>query len=141
MDAEKALIILSALANGVDPNTGEIFDVNGPYQTADVIRALYFGVSAVKALVPRPKRAKNSSPRAGVPWTDAEDQQLLTHFNEGLDLAAIAVRHGRTVAGVQARLERQGHLPAQTKGWRNEINPASAITPRNPPQQNATPTG
>src|SRR5688572_18443227 len=40
MDDNRALAIVSALANGVNPQTGEIFEVDSPYQSVDVIRAL-----------------------------------------------------------------------------------------------------
>lgn len=48
MDNAKALFTLSALANGVHPDTGEVFAADSPYQTADVVRALYVGVRASK---------------------------------------------------------------------------------------------
>jgi hypothetical protein len=47
MEDARALAIVSALANGVDPLTGEVFAVDSPYQSPDVIRALY---SAARAL-------------------------------------------------------------------------------------------
>ena len=49
MDDIKALGIVSALANGVNPQTGEVFDIDSPYQSADVIRALYIAVRALES--------------------------------------------------------------------------------------------
>lgn len=139
MDADKALATLTALANGIDPNTGEMLDLNGPYQTPEVIRALYVAVGAVEALLPKPKRTKRAPPKAGTPWTDAEDQQLICLFDSGSDLKTIALRHERTVQGVQARLERLGRLPGHTQ-WRPGMQLIASAPAPNPLEQDSTPT-
>lgn len=46
MDEMKALAIVSTLANGVNPLTGEIFPADSPYQTVDVVRALFLASRA-----------------------------------------------------------------------------------------------
>ena len=120
MDDIKALGIVSALANGVNPQTGEVFDVDSPYQSADVIRALYVAVRALETTTRtklRPGRTRLPS-NAGKPWTEAEDLELLERFDEGLSIAELARTHDRTPAGIQARLERLGRLPAQGLQWR-----------------------
>ena len=40
MDEQKALNIVTALANGVNPQTGEVFPGDSPYQSAEIVRAL-----------------------------------------------------------------------------------------------------
>ena len=120
MDDIKALGIVSALANGVNPQTGEVFDVDSPYQTADVIRALYIAVRALETTTRtklRPGRSRMPS-NAGKPWTEQEDLELLEKFDEGLAIAELARAHDRTPAGIQARLERHGRLRAQGLQWR-----------------------
>jgi hypothetical protein len=115
MDDIKALSIVSALANGVNPQTGEVFDMDSPYQTADVIRALYIAVRALETTTKtkrRPDRERMPA-NAGKPWTEKEDLELLTKFDEGLSIADLARAHDRTSAGIQARLERHGRLSAQ----------------------------
>jgi hypothetical protein len=127
MDDSKALGIVSALANGVNPQTGEVFEVDSPYQSADVIRALYVAVRALEMT----NRAKARTTRtrlpanAGKPWTEQEDLQLLEKFDEGLSLAQLAQVHDRTLAGIQARLERHGRLQVQGPPWRGRS--ASAV--------------
>lgn len=54
MDDQQALAIVSALANGANPITGEIFAANSPYQSPDIIRALFV---AQRALESRAQRA------------------------------------------------------------------------------------
>jgi hypothetical protein len=120
MDDIKALGIVSALANGVNPQTGEVFDVDSPYQSADVIRALYIAVRALETTTRtklRPGRTRMPT-NAGKPWTETEDCELLEKFDQGLTIADLARAHDRTAAGIQARLERHGRLPAQGLQWR-----------------------
>jgi hypothetical protein len=49
MDEARALSIVSALANGVNPASGEIFPADSPHQSADVIRALFLVVRLMEA--------------------------------------------------------------------------------------------
>lgn len=111
MDENKAYTIVSALANGVNPLTGELFPLDSPYQSADVIRALYSAVRALEAGTRRRARAQSSVlSNAGKPWTEDEDRQLLSDFDSGRPLAELAQEHGRTRGGIQARLVRHGRL-------------------------------
>lgn len=48
------------------------------------------------------------APRAGHPWTPTEDAQLFALCDGTHTLAQIAAKHGRTVAGIRARIERHG---------------------------------
>jgi hypothetical protein len=128
MDDIKALGIVSALANGVNPQTGEVFDVDSPYQSGDVIRALYIAVRALETTTRtklRPNRNRMPT-NAGKPWTEHEDLELLEKFDEGLTIAELARVHDRTLAGIQARLERHGRLSAQGLQWRGRNGKAMA---------------
>ncbi|WP_153067207.1 hypothetical protein [Steroidobacter cummioxidans] len=123
MDDSKALSIVSALANGVNPQTGELFEVDSPYQAADVIRALYVAVRALE-LSNRSRMRGNRArmpANAGKPWAEQEDRDLLEKFDAGLSLAQLAQAHDRTLAGIQARLERHGRLAGQGVQWRNRV--------------------
>ncbi|MBL8270709.1 hypothetical protein [Steroidobacter sp.] len=128
MDDSKALSIVSALANGVNPQTGEVFDIDSPYQSADVIRALYVAVRALE-MVTRTK-ARNARTRmpgnAGKPWTEEEDRELLEKFDGGETVAQLARAHDRTMAGIQARLERHGRMQGQGLQWRGRSAAALA---------------
>ena len=111
MDENKACGIVSALADGVNPITGEVFPADSPYQSPDIVRALYV---AVRALQNRPRpRSRDSLPgNAGKPWSEEEDRNLLAEFDRGRTPAELAQTHARTVAGIQARLEKHGRLAA-----------------------------
>lgn len=114
MDEARALTIVTALASGVNPLTGELFAVDSPYQSPDVIRALYSAVRALEALGRRRTRGPAAtSSNAGKPWSDDEDRQLLSGFDDGRPLAELAQAHGRKRGGIQARLIRHGRLTAE----------------------------
>jgi len=146
MDDRQALAILSALADGANPVTGEVFPGDSPYQTPDVIRALFVAVRVLGSQLDRvPTRStqsnrpgdaqiaasngttassrKASRPEqmnAGKPWSTDQDQQLLTAFDRDMPLAEIARLHGRTIGGVRARLEKHGRLePSAATRWPN----------------------
>lgn len=114
MDNAKALFTLSALANGVHPDTGQVFAADSPYQTADVVRALYVAVRAIETMQKKNQRPKTPA-NAGKPWTAEEDKQLLDSFDQGSDIAAIARYHQRTMAGIEARLARHGRLDGSSR--------------------------
>ena len=111
MDEARALTIVSALASGVKPLTGELFAADSPYQSPDVIRALYSALRALEAVGRRRTRGPNgASNNAGKPWSEDEDRVLLSAFDDGRPLAELAQAHGRTRGGIQARLIRHGRL-------------------------------
>jgi hypothetical protein len=144
MDDKQALTIVSALAYGANPITGEMFPSNSPYQAPEVIRALFaaaraletqLGVAGIqnsvaggrsppmKNLEQKMEGASDLKPsrpqtNAGRPWSADEDKQLLAAFGREQPLAEIARSHGRTVGGVRARLEKHGRLePSSATRW------------------------
>lgn len=128
MDDSKALSIVSALANGVNPQTGEMFEIDSPYQAVEVIRALYVAVRALElATRTRARIARTRMPvNAGKPWTEEEDRELLEKFDGGETVGKLAHAHDRTVAGIQARLERHGRMQGQGVQWRGRSAAALA---------------
>lgn len=140
MDDQQALTIVTALANGAHPHTGEVFPSDSPYQSPDVIRALFAAQRALEARLPTQSRTRSAAsapastgtlasasnpgdpnagkPNAGKPWSADEDKQLLASFDGGKPLTDIARAHGRTVGGVRARLEKHGRLePSLATRW------------------------
>jgi len=113
MDETQALSIVAALADGVNPVTGEVFGPDSPYQSAQVIRALYCLLNAVQNKS-RPSRRREQMPRnAGKPWTPEEDKVLLAGFDGGKSMTELADQHERTVVGITARLEKHGRVQPQ----------------------------
>jgi hypothetical protein len=120
MDETKIVAILSALAKGVNPMTGEIFAADSPYQHADVVRALYAAVDRFKSSdSPKPKQRPDAPSNVGKPWSDEEDRRLLAEFERGRTPAELARELGRTLAGIEARLERHGRLSPRERTTSN----------------------
>ncbi len=131
MNEQRALAILSALADGVNPITGEVFPADSPYQSVEIVRALVL-VTRMLESKNRTRPRTNLPSNAGKPWNDAEDERLLREFDGGQPLEKLAEMHGRTVAGIQARLERHGRVKAGQSG----VNPSRMRWQQRPPQRN-----
>ena len=113
MDQDKALGILKALAEGIDPHTGEAFPPRSPYQQADIVRALYAAMAAVTSAAKHsPARSQTN---AGKPWSPEEDARLVQAFDAGESLEALALQHGRTRLGIEARLAKFGKVAVPSK--------------------------
>jgi hypothetical protein len=123
MDEAKALTILTTLANGVHPETGEVFPPDSPYQSPEVVRALFLVTRTLESRSPPPKSRATLPSNAGKPWADEDDRKLLAEFDRGRTLSELAQSLGRTVAGIQARLEKHGRLQPDPNGtqrrWSN----------------------
>lgn len=115
MDETKALAIVWALADGVNPQTGEIFPADSAYQTADVVRALFLAGTALETKTKVRARAPLPA-NAGRRWSEEEDSRLLDEFDGGGAVSDLAQAHGRTTAGIEARLEKHGRLQMPQQG-------------------------
>ncbi len=106
MDICRAREIIRALADGIDPTTGEVLPRESVYNSPDVIRALF---AMLEATAPR-KENKPLDPKrnAGKPWTAIEDDKLRDEFAEHLKIADIAKEHGRTYSAIESRLDHLG---------------------------------
>jgi len=78
MNIEEAKRIVSLLADGVDPHTGEIFSQDSPYQHPDTVRALYKALMALERWAKYERRQKNLPPNAGKAWSAEEEELLIT---------------------------------------------------------------
>lgn len=128
MDKQVALQIIRALAQGIDPYTGESYPPESPYQHPDTVRALFHATEALGA-ERRPRATGSGAPiNAGKPWTDEEDKSLAQLFDTGEHLGDIAKRHQRSRAAIQARLIRLGKIAPPATGPRFWINPTTHVT-------------
>jgi hypothetical protein len=113
MTHKEAQAILRALAEGLDPRTGEQLSEAGPWSEPRVIRALFLAVEALhEARVMAttvPGRIPHAVPaNAGGAWTLAEEGKLRAAFESEKDIAALARLHGRTRGAIRTRLVRLG---------------------------------
>ncbi len=109
MDDKEAFDIISKLADGVDPFTGEIFPADSPYQNVEIVRALHKAAEVLKTA----KRKRSLPARAGKPWDEDESNLLAEHFDSGMPIADIAKVHERTKGAIAARLVRLGKVASR----------------------------
>ena len=107
MSPNEAKSIIEALANGVDPETGEVLSAQSVFNP-QVIRALFIAKNALDSLAKREQREKTLPDKAGMAWSKLEDSELLSDFDVGRSIKDIAAKHGRTEGAIAARLIRLG---------------------------------
>jgi hypothetical protein len=118
MELSNALPILRALADGVNPITGDVFPETSPYAAEPwTLRALYSAVDLIQREVEREKRREKLPANFGKPWTESEDATLRDHFQKGIAMPEIARMHARMHARTQSscrlRLEKLGLITPQ----------------------------
>ena len=113
MQLQSALPIVRALADGVNPLTGELFAETSPYAEPRTLRALFSAVELMEREVARERRRERLPANFGKPWTEGEDQSLSNAFDGGLALSDIARAHARTLSSIRLRLEKLGKLEPQ----------------------------
>lgn len=143
MEKQAALQILQALAQGIDPYTGEAFPASSPYQRPDTVRALFAAAQALAGPAAEPSNAvhgtsanaaRGARENAGKPWSDAEDRALAAGFAAGKALGELAEQHRRSRVAIQARLVRLGKIEPPASGPRFRIalpHPAGNSHPTN----------
>jgi uncharacterized caspase-like protein len=114
MEVREALKVVRALADGVDPTTGEVLAEKSVYQNPQTVRALNRAVGALEYLEERERNKGKLPANAGKPWSRAEDGQLCEELQKGVDFHEIAKTHNRTVASIVAHLVKLGKIAANT---------------------------
>lgn len=110
MSPLEAKRIIALLANGIDPETGEILPTQSIINRPEVIRALVVAGMALEKAAKRAERDSLLPGNAGRPWSEEEDQTLLARFDSGVPAKDIAAEHGRTRGAIAARLVRLGRI-------------------------------
>jgi hypothetical protein len=128
MSPLEAKKIIEQLANGIDPETGEILPAQSIFNSPQVIRALFVASKALDGATRRADRNKSLPSNAGRSWSDEEDQGLLATFDDGTSVKEIAAKHGRTQGAIAARLVRLGRIKdrAEVYSSAEHINPPDA---------------
>src|SRR3954468_11197799 len=114
MQLETALPIVRALADGVNPVTGEAYPETSPYAEPRALRALYSAVDLMQKEVEREKRKERLPANFGKPWTEGEDKLLVVEFDNGAAVPEMARKHMRTHSSIRLRLEKLGEIQPQT---------------------------
>jgi hypothetical protein len=112
VDIANALAVVRSLANGVDPESGEVFPSESAYQRPQVVRALYEAATALERQERFERRKAQMPSKTGEPWSEEEDRKLLAAFDAGRALQELATSHERTMGAVRARLLKYGRINA-----------------------------
>ncbi|MGY3854905.1 hypothetical protein ACW5W8_19080 [Aeromonas aquatilis] len=110
MDVIKALEIISALSEGVNPETGEELSEENCFNQPKVIRALFIAKQSLEASIISEKRKSDLPENAGKPWKPDEDELLANSFDSGLGVDELSRIHKRTKGSIASRLVRLGKI-------------------------------
>ena len=114
MEIGEALKIMRALADGVDPESGELLTADAVYQYPPVVRAFHRAVRALEDVEERERSRKTPPANAGKSWSRAEDEQVCEELRRGIDFHQIAKTHNRSIGSIIARLVKLGKIGPNT---------------------------
>jgi hypothetical protein len=113
MEIVEALKIMRALADGVNPETGEVLLKDSIYQNPQNVRALHRAVGALEYSEEREKNKRLLPQNAGRSWSREEEQQVCDELRNGINFQEIARMHNRSIGSIVARLVRLGKIEAR----------------------------
>lgn len=125
MHLESALPIVKALADGVNPVTGEQYPEASPYAEPRALRALFTAVDLMQREVEKERRRERLPANFGKQWSPEEDRLIAEAFDSGTAIPEMARRHARTQGSIRLRLEKLGKLPPSGEA-RYESRPIAA---------------
>lgn len=110
--AQRALEVFARLACGAHPSTAERLPAECVTREPDVLLAIAYAREALAEHVQRAARRANAPRNLGAPWTVEEELLMIAAFDAGRTPQEIAVTLERTLAAIEARLEKVGKISA-----------------------------
>jgi hypothetical protein len=114
MKPHEAKLIISLLAKGIDPISGEKLLSHDVLNAPEIIRALYLALEALESHGASYQKTQVQLSKAGLPWSDDEDRKLLKEFDDGTSEKEIALQHERTIGAIHSRLKKLGRIDIPT---------------------------
>ena len=105
MDIQRAKELLTVLADGIDPLTGEVLPDDHVCNKGEIVRALNCAVEVLSRRKKKPLPENN-----GKPWTEELDRELSHLFDVGIKKQDLCEHFGRTSGAIESRLERLGKM-------------------------------
>ena len=118
--------LLSTLAEGVDPFTGELMPNGHLLQNPQIVRALFHAAGALEHQQKNAKRVASLPAKAGSPWSKEEDDLLIKQFDDKTPMPEIAKQHGRSEAGITSRLVKLGKISEDAYAAGKAVRPVKA---------------
>ena len=106
MELLQAKELLSILADGINPITGEILPEGDSCNQVEIVRALYKVLDYLND--PNLPSRKPKPENSGKAWSDSEKEELANEFRSGMNLSEIARKHGRSRGSIEAKLAQMG---------------------------------
>ena len=106
MDIMRAKEIIGALAEGVDPTTGEVLPDNSVCNKGEIVRALYTILNCLEEKKPK----KNTPANAGKPWSAEAEKELCEMYDKGTTAKELSHYFQRTKSSIAARLVHLGKI-------------------------------
>ena len=103
MDINKAKELVSALAEGVNPLTGEVLPQGHVCNQVEIVRAFYTLLCATK-----PEKERAVLENAGKPWSSEADEELKTRYLSGEKISSLSKYFQRTRGSIESRLAKLG---------------------------------
>ena len=141
MDIKETIAIIQALAEGVNPVTGEMLApyTPSPFDEPRIIRALYTAAQHLRQAQIQPEQPKALPAKAGSAWSEEEDQELIQQFKANLPIRSIADSHQRTRGAIQSRLARLGLIEPPPRP--QSLEAANAVPQQGWKEQGRTQSG
>ena len=111
MDALYAKQILRALADGLNPTTGEVLPKTDSCNEPEVIRALHWAIKELEKLEKPVKKSRWEN--SGLPWTEQDEKVLCEMFDRGDPKREICKFFQRSERGIAARLVKLGKIQSR----------------------------
>jgi len=127
-NSRNARRVLSALIDGMHPETGIELNDDSVLQDVDVVRCLMVARDALDVVEARALRRAQLPSGVGKSWTADEEAMLVAAYQAGDSVHKIAEKHARTVRAIEIRLERVGLITASQRVTDNSFT-GSALPP------------
>lgn len=102
MDITRAKEIISALAEGVDPITGEVLPDDSVCNKVEVVRAFYTILNETSTT------SKTKAENAGKPWNAVDDALLAEMYERGASKSELQDYFKRSPGSIRSRLVKLG---------------------------------
>lgn len=108
MDVERAKELITILADGINPLTGEVLPDHDSCNQVEIVRALN---AVLRELDRQPSKPQRVLPEnTGKPWTKEDDETLCGMFASGVERKEICDYFKRTSGAITSRLVRLGKI-------------------------------